>query len=56
MFGFLQYDALGMFFAYGEEKIAPCPKIGSMTLQKAIESHAALEDYLSEMREVLNGS
>jgi tryptophan synthase alpha chain len=29
--------------------------VGSMTLQKAVESHAALEDYLCELREVLNG-
>lgn len=30
--------------------------IGSKTVQKSIEGHAALEDYLNEMRAVLNGS
>lgn len=30
--------------------------VGSMTIQKALEGHAALEDYLCELREVLNGA
>ena len=36
---------------------APCDGIvvGNQTVQKALEGYAALEDYLSERGEVLNG-